>query len=281
MYGLIDVGGGMRGIFGAGVCDYCNDNHIHFDYVIGVSAGAANVTSYMANQPGRNVRYYVDYSTRKDYMSIRNFFKTGSFLGLDYIYGTLSNSDGEDPLDYDNAVKSGVKLCVVATDALTGKPVYFGNDDIRKDDYGIIKGSSCIPGIDKPYEYRGRKLFDGGVSNPIPVDRAFDEGCEKVVVVLTRPRDYYRNPKKDLLMARYVKRKYPNMEKSIATRGEVYNRELDLCKEYEKEGKVLIIAPDSIGEMKTLTTDRDVQMRMYEKGRKEAGKIAPFLGIEI
>ena len=59
MIGLIDVGGGMRGIYSAGVLDWCLDNGIKFDCAFGVSAGSANVTSFSAGQRGRNYRFYV------------------------------------------------------------------------------------------------------------------------------------------------------------------------------------------------------------------------------
>lgn len=39
--GIVDVGGGLRGIYAAGVLDYCMDKGIRFDLGIGVSAGSA------------------------------------------------------------------------------------------------------------------------------------------------------------------------------------------------------------------------------------------------
>lgn len=64
MNGIIDVGGGMRGVYTAGVYDYLLDHQIRFDYCIGVSAGSANMMSYLAGQRGRNKRFYVDYAGR-------------------------------------------------------------------------------------------------------------------------------------------------------------------------------------------------------------------------
>ena len=101
MVGIIDVGGGLRDIYGAGVFDRLLDDGVQLDYCLGVSAGSANVVSYLAKQRGRNHRFYIDYSKRKEYMSPSNLYKIGAFLNLKYIYGTLSASDGEDPLDYE------------------------------------------------------------------------------------------------------------------------------------------------------------------------------------
>ena len=117
---LIDVGGGMRGIYAAGVLDCCLDEHVTFDAGIGISAGSANIASFLAHQRGRNKRYFLEYSFRKEYMSLSNYRKKGSFLNLDYIYGTLSNSDGEYPLNYQAIIDNPTILNVLACNAWTG-----------------------------------------------------------------------------------------------------------------------------------------------------------------
>ena len=121
MIGIVDVGGGLRGVYGAGVFDTCLEEKLTFDYLIGVSAGSANVASFLAGQRGRNLRFYTDYAFRKAYMSLGNFLRRGNYLDLDYIYGgTLSNTGGEDPLDYDAMAANPAQAKVVATDAATG-----------------------------------------------------------------------------------------------------------------------------------------------------------------
>lgn len=168
MTGIVDVGGGLRGIYGAGIFDYCMEQGIHFDYCIGVSAGSANVCSYIAGQKGRNYQFYTDYSFRKEYMSVKNLFQKGSYINMDYIYGELSNTGGENPLDYEKLKESDVELRVVATNAVTGKPVYFDKTDMCQDDYSIMKASCCIPLVCKPYRIKGVPYYDGGLSDPIP-----------------------------------------------------------------------------------------------------------------
>lgn len=278
MLGIVDVGGGMRGSFGAGVFDYCMQNKIEFDYVIGVSAGSANAVAYLGNQIGRNLHFYDEYSMRKEYMSLHNFVKTGSYIDLRYVYGTLSNSDGENPLDYPAMVRSGKTLQVVATLADSGSPFYFGLDDFHQDDYRPLDASSCIPVINKPVEINGIQFFDGAFSDPIPVQKAFDDGCDKVVVILTRPKTFYRDPAKDKLTALLLKRKYPEFSEAASHRAEIYNKSLNLAKYYEQQGKAVIVAPDSIEGMKSLEKDPKVIDELYQKGIKEARAISDFLG---
>lgn len=142
--GIIDVGGGMRGIYAAGVFDRCLDTGVHFDICIGVSAGSANGASFVAGQKKRNYAFYTEYAFRKEYMSLRNFVTKKSYIDLDYVYGTLSNTDGEYPLDYDAFAKNPTDYVVVATDAATGKAVYFNKTEYRK------RPLRCAQGIISP-----------------------------------------------------------------------------------------------------------------------------------
>ena len=88
---MIDVGGGFRAIFGCGVMDRMLEDGIDVDMCYGVSAGAANMTSFIARQHGRNHTFYTKYAFRKEYASAESYFKNHNFANLDYIYGTLSN----------------------------------------------------------------------------------------------------------------------------------------------------------------------------------------------
>ncbi len=276
MNGVVDVGGGERGIYGAGVFDYCLQHGITFDYLIGVSAGSANEASFLGQQQGRNYVYYTEFAFRKEYMGIGNFIRTGNYLNLDYVYGTTSNEGGDYPLDYRKIASSGKEFRIVATDADTGKPVYFTQNDLALNDYTVFKCSSNLPVINRPYPFRNARYYDGGLSDPVPVQKAFDDGCDKVVLILTRPRNFRRDSKKDIRMSRFL-RKQPQMAEALVRRAEVYNQELELARRFEEEGKLLILAPDSMNNIKTLTKDKQILQQLYDLGMKDAEAIAPFL----
>ena len=183
--GIVDVGGGLRGIYAAGVLDYCMDQGIHFDLGIGVSAGSANLASYGAGQRGRNYQFYTEYAFRKQYMSLSNFMERKSYVDLDYVYGTLSCADGENPLDYAALRDNPMAFYVVATEAETGQARYFDKSHIHQDDYSIMKASCAIPFVCKPYTVGGTAYYDGALSDPVPVEKAFQLGCDRVVLILT------------------------------------------------------------------------------------------------
>lgn len=234
--GIVDVGGGLRGVYAAGVFDSCLDMGIQFDLGIGVSAGSANVASFIAGQKKRNYPFYTDYPFRKQYMSLRNFLFKKSYLDLDYIYGTLSNSDGENPLDYQSFIKNPMEFLTVATNAKTGEAKYFDKDDLHQNDYNVLKASSAIPFVCHPYEVDGVLYYDGALSDTVPIEKAFEWGCDKVVLLLTKPRDIVRTPDKDIRFAGKIQKKYPKAAERLKQRADQYNRGVALAKEYEAQG---------------------------------------------
>lgn len=278
--GVIDVGGGLRGIYGAGVLDYCLSENISFDYCIGVSAGSGNLASFLAGQKERNRIFYLDYSFRKEYMSLKNLIKRGSYVNLDYGYSVLSNADGECPLNFPALQANPAEFFAVALEALSGKTKYFGKSDLKQDNYDILKASSSLPLVGKPYVVNGVPYFDGGLNDPVPIAKALADGCDKVIVILTRPRDFIRSSHKDEKKAKLLRRKYPFAAESLRRRAERYNGSVTLAKEYEKAGKALIIAPDDIAGLDTLTKDKAVLEQLYDKGYRDAGKIPNFLGLK-
>lgn len=274
--GVVDVGGGLRGVYAAGIFDYCLDHEITFDLCIGVSAGSANIASFLAGQKKRNYTFYTEYSLRKEYMSLQNFLRRRSYIDLDYIYGTLSNAGGENPLDYSAIIRNPSEMMVVATEAESGKARYFSKNDLKQDCYDIFKASSAIPWICQPYKVQGIPYYDGALGDAVPVKKALDSGCDKVVLILTKPKDLRRTAGLDNKFADRIQRCYPAAADALRQRAERYNRDVKLAKKYEAEGVVRIIAPDDTCGVKTLTRNRNALRQFYEKGYHDAETISSF-----
>ncbi|MCH4835613.1 patatin family protein [Bifidobacterium pseudolongum subsp. globosum] len=274
---IIDVGGGFRAIFGAGVLDRCLEEGIAFDHCYGVSAGSANLTSFLAHQHGRNHTFYTQYAFRKEYASVNSFIHNHNFANLDYVYGTLSNHDGENPLDYEAFAANPAQFTVVACDARDGSTKYFTKDDMHYDDYDVLKASSAVPVACQPYVIDGVPYFDGGIADPVPVQKAIDDGCDRIVLVLTRPKDVIREQHKDVAPARILRRSRPEAAERLLERYATYNTEVAVAKQYEAEGKVLILAPEELYGLSTLSKTYEGLERMYRAGYGQAGRIAEFL----
>ncbi|MBR0375141.1 MAG: patatin family protein [Firmicutes bacterium] len=277
---IVDTGGGLRGVYTAGVLDYCLDQGVSFDLAIGVSAGGANLAAFVAGQRGRNYRFYTEYAFRKEYMGLRNLFSRRCYLNLEYIYATLSNSDGEDPLDYAAFCRNPTQMLAVATDALTGEPVYFSKADVSQDDYRVFMASAAVPLACPPCEVGGRLYYDGGLGDPVPIEKAFELGCDRVVLLLTKPKDVPRRGGSDRRAAAVIRRKYPASAARLLEQADAINGKVELALRYEREGRLLIVAPDDIMGLETLTRDRRALRRLYDKGYADAAAIPGFLSRE-
>ena len=276
--GLFVEGGGTKCAYGAGVLDVFLDQNIQFDYCMGVSAGAANVASFLAKQRDRNRRFYVEHVTDKEYAGFRNFVKDGNFFGLEYIYRDLTNSDGGDPLDYETMMANPAEMCFPATDAKTGRPRYFYKEEIRKNHYEPIMATCALPVMSKPIKLNGREYFDGGVSDSIPVMKMLHDGCDKIVAVMTKPRGYVMDPQGHRrVYTKWLKDKYPVIVDKLDHRHENYNESLRKLIRLQKKGQALIFWAPADVKMKTTTKDPKVMQTLYDAGVEDAKRDAKLV----
>ena len=276
MNGLVLEGGGMRGLYTAGVLDAFLDAGIAFDYVIGVSAGACNAVSYLTGQRGRNYHVNIDYINDKRYMSVQNFLKDGCLFSEEMMFHKIPKELL--PFDYEAFRQSKVSFVACCTSCLTGKPVYHRVDDLEAD-YKPVLASMSLPLVSKMVSYHGDLLLDGGMADPIPVEKALHDGCDKLVAVLTREKGYRKEPESTLKVAKVFYRKYPKLVKAIADRHILYNAQLDLCRKLEEEGRAIVINPDEKVSIKR--TEKDVQKldALYHLGYKDAKRQADAIKV--
>ncbi|MGI6722117.1 MAG: patatin-like phospholipase family protein [Anaerovoracaceae bacterium] len=270
--GLVIEGGGMKCAYEAGVTDRFIDDNILFDYAVGVSAGSANLSSYLAGQRGRSRRFYVDHIKEPGYFGISSFLKTRNLFGLQYIYGTITNSGGSDPLDFDAMMSNHTDFEIVATDAETGKPAYFDKQGLRRDDYREIMASSAIPVVCRPVEIDGRYYYDGGISDAIPIQRALDAGCDKLVVLLSKNRDFVRQPEKHRAIYSFACRKWPQTVEAIDCRHIMYKQCQERMFELERQGRAFIFSASEPLTIGTYTMDKKANDEIYHLGISDYDK---------
>lgn len=265
--GLILEGGGMRGIYTAGVLDFFIDKNIEVDLVIGVSAGGCHAASYLSKQYKRAYHTNIDYINDKEYISFRNLIKTGSIFGMDLMFNKIPNELYL--YDHDTFRKSKSKFTVVTTNCETGKAEYITLTDMKKD-IMYLQASCSIPMFANIVEIDGYKLVDGGVADSIPIEYAIKEGCNKNIVILTRDKTYRKNKVKFSSLIRRKYKKYPNLVKSIENRHLNYNKSLDLVKELEDKGDALVIRPKSPVKVSQIEKDVDKLTKLYNEGYNDA-----------
>lgn len=267
--GLVLEGGGMRGVFTAGILDYFMEQNLYFPYIIGVSAGACHAVSYISRQVGRNKTVNIGYITDPRYISYRNLLKHKSLLGMDFIFEEIPNRLV--PFDYHTFDAAKEKFVVGTTECVTGQPLYLekGQCDVLK----AIRASSSLPFISQPVQINGLDLLDGGMSDPIPLRKAMADGYRKNVVVLTKPEGYRLKPAKSNWLAKLLYPRFPGLVEAMERRHEVYNETLDLVEQLHKQGQVFVIRPMSSLQVKRMERDPQRLTNLYEEGYHEGKKV--------
>ena len=263
----------MKCAYSAGVLDVLLQEGYDkkLSYGIGVSAGAANLASFEAGQYDRNRRYYVHHSQDWRYYSFRNYLKTGSLFGLQYIYGDMTNEGGGDPLDYDAMQSCPMEMWLPATDAETGQARYFCKQELKRNDYRPVMASCCLPVACKAIEYEGHVYYDGGVADSIPVRKALKDGCDRIIYISSKPYRYLKEPE-GMKLAYHLAlgRKYPKLVQALDNRHINYNQSLSILKDLEAEGRCIWFAVPQDIKIGTYTTDPAVMQQLYDAGVADA-----------
>lgn len=140
-----------------------------------------------------------------------------------------------------------------------------------------VSASCAIPiATRRPILFNNGMYFDGGVSDPIPYKKAFEDGCDKLIVCLTLPVDYKKSafPKQ---LVRILLPRYPQIAKAVAMSHIIYNDRINEILKLEEQGKVLILSPKECFGIKTATRDKVGLNKLYELGYKDAERIKEFL----
>lgn len=281
MTGLVLEGGALRTIYSAGVCDGLLEAGAPMpDYVVGVSAGIAYGTSYLSKQKGRNLEILMRYANDKRYMGWGNLLKKSnrSYFGLEFTFKQIPNE--LIPYDYDAFEQYPGRVEAVVTDLNTGEPVY--KEVPRRDESNLLLQATCaMPLLFPTFEIDGIPCLDGGAADAIPYERAFAEGCDRAVIILTRERSYRRSEEKlQPLIDRYYK-KYPKFCDTMRRRADVYNKSREKLFQMERDGKVMIFAPESTEGFSRIEKDTDkIQAHWYagyQDGLSQAEEFTKFL----
>ena len=264
--GLVLEGGALRTIFSCGVLDAFLDAQLPLpDYFVGVSAGAAYGTSYLARQNRRNLKLITSYAGDKRYMGVGNLLnpKNRSYFGLKFAYDTIPNELV--PFDYEAFQAYEGMAEAVVTNVATGEAEYHlipRNERYNK----TILASCSIPLMFPTVELEGGEYLDGGCADAIPWKHALEMGCDRVVVILTRERDYRKDSDGSLRVLERSFRKHPEFVETMRTRAERYNASREELFALEQDGKVLVIAPEDTLGCGRMERDLEVLRGLWQAG---------------
>ncbi|WP_270182117.1 patatin-like phospholipase family protein [Alkalihalobacillus sp. CinArs1] len=264
--GLVLEGGGMRGVYTAGVLEYFMENELYFPYVIGVSAGACNAASYLSRQPGRNRKVTIDYVNHPEYLSYKNLIRKKQLFGMDLIFNDIPTEHV--PFDFDTFASTTEKFIVGTTDTYTGEPVYFQNEKAPDQLLSILRASSSLPFMAPPVRVQDKLLLDGGIADPIPIFKSERDGNHLNVVVLTRNAGYRKKRSKFSWVIKRLYKRNPKLALAINSRYERYNRTLEHIESNPEH--YYVIQPSTPLAVDRIERSKERLSLLYDQGYEDA-----------
>lgn len=260
---LVLEGGALRGVFTCGVLDWMMDNHLYYPYVIGVSAGACNGASFISRQRGRARYSNIELLDKYKYVGFKHFVRKRNLMDFDLLFDDFPNRIL--PFDFPTYERTDTRFEIVVSNCLTGEAEYKEEYNNHKRLLDILKASSSMPFFSPVTDVDGIPMLDGGVCDSIPVERAINNGYQKMVVIVTRNKGY-RKKTDGLKLPPIFFHKYPKMREAINRRNEIYNHQLELVEKLEEEGRAIVIRPIEPMTINRIETNVRVLTHFYNHG---------------
>lgn len=264
--GLVLEGGGLRGLFSSGVMDVMMENGIKPDGIIGVSAGATFGCNYKSNQPGRALRYNIDFKDDPRFMGFRTLLKTGDLVSNEFSYHILPRE--LDVFDNETYTNNPMEFYVVCTNVETGEAVYKKIDTMDDHNLDWLRASASLPALSRPVKIDGYTLLDGGMADSIPLAYFQGKGYGRNIVILTQPLGFRKKKPSIMPIMKFLLRKTPVVAEALAKRHIMYNKELDYIAEQAKIGNTMLIYPDIELPIGRIEMNADKMRNVYNMGRK-------------
>jgi len=264
---LVVEGGGMRGVFSAGVLNaFGTAGFDPFDLYIGVSAGACNLAAHLAEQHNRNYHVTTTYSATPRFINPLRFIRGGHYMDLDWLWDiTIKECRLDLERIFSRLKKFKKEYVVVATSLLSGAPLYLIPDKSNLEHY--IKVSSSLPVLyRKILTADSIPALDGGIADPVPVIEAYKRGAKCIVVVRSRPSSYIKKGSPLSFLFPVIFRKYPGLARAMKNRHRVYMEALNFIHNPPSGVDIYEISPPEELHISRATKDPVILEEVYKSG---------------
>ena len=265
---LIVEGGGQRGVFSFGITDtFINRNYDPFDIYIGVSNGVAVLCWYLIRETDNNLDKML-YAAKGDYLSYKNIFTGKDILKFHQMY-----EDGERMFKPSmETIKNNLKgkdYIAVVTDAIEANAEYYSFGDGEWMPKMIASGT--LPFLVKtPSLINGHRKFDGGIADPLPVEKAYELGAKKIIVIRTYEKKFRRKLKPENYIGALFSRKYPKLRKALLEHDKTYNRAIDFINNPPHDCDIVQLCPPEKLKSKRDSKNIEILKADYKIGKRVA-----------
>ena len=285
---LVFEGGGMRNAYTAALVSRLIAEGINFPHISGVSAGSSHLCHFTSRDAIRSHATFVDLVEDPEFGGLKHFRKGHGYFNAEYIYQQICYPDGALPFNMDTFLANPATTRVATFNATRGEERWFSKEEMSTlDTLGpIVRASSTLPILMPPVEIDGDTYVDGalGPNGGLPFDQPMREGYRKLLVVLTRPRDYVKAPMPASVGAllRTAYHQFPSVFEGVAQRPDRYNAGRRFLFELEERGQAYVFAPDNLW-INNTESRRERLEATYRAGLVQAVREMPaikaFLGL--
>jgi predicted patatin/cPLA2 family phospholipase len=261
---LIVEGGGSRGVFSFGVIDsFIKASFNPFDIHLGVSNGAVVQLWYLLEASDYNLDKML-FSASRDYVRYTNLLFNKSIMNFEKLY---QDANKVFPIDFDRLQVNleGKNFYVVVSDAASGEPEYI---ELSKENYiNEMLATGSLPVLMKnAILLEGKRKYDGGITDPIPVQKAYEMGAREIVVIRTYEKAFIRKTKLENYIAAFATRAYPQISKALKYNSATYNSSLEFINNPPSDCKITQICPPQRLSTKRATTNVNTMKADYQIG---------------
>lgn len=183
---LVLEGGSLRCAFTAGVMDaLLLLGPMPFERILGVSAGAMVMASHLSGQYKHFYRVSKELVEDGKFIRFSSAWSKEGLMNLAHLKAYVMRHA---PLDLEAIAQAQTKVhaLVVTTELESGQPLYF--EPKGREWINALVASATLPLVTRgKVRFREKWVFDGGYSDPIPLEKALDLGGKNILVVRTRP----------------------------------------------------------------------------------------------
>lgn len=263
--GLVLEGGGVRGSYTAGALAWLKDNNITFDYNVGISSGAAYLACFMADRMDVAEKMATYYVCQPDLVGIKALLRCGYYVDYKRIFEEDMIQD--EHMSIDSIIDNDLPMEVGCYDLAQGKTIYFKGSELDRG-LKIINGACALPIASSVVEVNGHRLLDGGITKMIPIERAVEQGCDKCLVITTKPKDYVRKPSNGFVcwLMKLMYKECPNVAKDYKVRHINYYAQRKIIDDMIDEGNAVNIYPSQALKVSRWKGDPESCRKLYDMG---------------
>ncbi len=262
---LIIQGGGFRTGFSTGVLDaFLMTGYTDFDFLIGNSGGAIALSYFLSQQYKKCFEAMCLLAEDKNFISYNRMMSDTGMMNVDYFHEVARHKI---PFEMESALENALnkRIAFVLTDMETGQAEYHQPSAHTWID--AVIASCTLPFVTKGrHDLLGKEYMDGGWSDALPVEWAYEQGARDVLIIRTLPPNLKLTQSWSDYFGALVYRANDGLRECFENNHLVYNRSIDFINQPPADLKIEQIAPETPLKAGTYSNSVSAVTEDYRRG---------------